>query len=214
MSSTWSGSIRLPQQQVRRAGAVPPPPGRRGAARGDDAFDHEAPRVVVVGVEPVALPRVVAEDDIRAEPADPVTEFGSLAKPRSAPRRLPAEKDHRPGPRPAPPTRPVARPGGWPPGLAGSSVGSRGALGSVRADEVEDLTAGRGPGGERAAAAELDVVGMGADSQRPLRNGERRVDDLASARKATRSAGRSMSWESDGARTTRRPTPSRRASAP
>src|SRR5207248_2137880 len=91
----------------------------------------------------------------------------------------------------------------------------------VGAHEVLDLTAGRGPLGQRAAAAELDVVGMGADGQgasgRVDVGGDlRRHVVMSSCRhvgvRALRSAGMSTSHPSDGSRTTRRLKPSRRAS--
>ena len=41
-------------------------------AGGDHAVDGEEPGVAVVGVEPVALPRVVAEHDVGPQPPDPV----------------------------------------------------------------------------------------------------------------------------------------------
>ena len=84
----------------------------------------------------------------------------------------------------------------------------------VGADQVGDLAPGRGPLGQGAAGAELDVVGVGADGEGPGRH--RRQVHAHEANPATanpRSAGRSTSAASDGSRTTRKASPSRWASA-
>src|SRR5213075_1724148 len=84
----------------------------------------------------------------------------------------------------------------------------------VGADEVVHLAPGCGPLGQRGAAAEFDVVGMGGDGQCPGRDFDVARDlDGHGAANAVRSAGMSMSQPNDGSRTTRRLSASRRASA-
>ena len=136
-------------------------------AGGDDGVAHEEPGVAVIGVQPVALPRVVAEHDIRAQLADDLGDVAHGRRDRPAGRR---RRRRGSGPR---------RPGaGQPAGrlalllaAAGDERGEVGAdvpraLRAVGADEVVDDAAGGGPLGQRAAGAELDVVGVGADRQR------------------------------------------------
>ena len=65
------GHVRLPQQQRVRAVVRAAEPGEEvRVSRRDDAVDGRPARVPVVGVQPVALPRVVAQDDVRSDLAD------------------------------------------------------------------------------------------------------------------------------------------------
>ena len=102
-------------------------------------------------------------------------------------------------------------------GLAGCDqrggvlVGVPGALRAVGEDQVVHDAAGGGPLGQRGAAPELDVVGVGADGQRHARASGRSTDTASPAagqarrasRAAARSAGTSTSQPSRGSRTTR-----------
>ena len=86
--------VGLPQQQG--AGPV-----RRNVlfrkevrvAGGDDAVGDEQAGVAVVGVQPVALPRVVTQHDVGLELPDPVRDLGALAKRRLELAVGPAKED-------------------------------------------------------------------------------------------------------------------------
>ena len=93
-----------------------------------------------------------------------------------------------------------------------------GALGAVGADAHRDVRAGVGPLGERRAAPELDVVGMGADRKHALWgceiDGDRHVRDLSRIIwRVRRSSSMSTSKPSSGSRTIRTARPQRRASS-
>ncbi len=81
-SSTWSGS-----SASNRSSALGPVVGERllgeevRVARGHDPLDGEQPGVAVVGVEAVALPRVVAEHHGGPQRADPVGDLPALPQP-------------------------------------------------------------------------------------------------------------------------------------
>ena len=62
-------------------------------ARGDDAVAREEPGVAVVGVQPVALPRVVAEHDLGPQAPDPVRHLPALAQAALQLAVGPAEED-------------------------------------------------------------------------------------------------------------------------
>ena len=138
----------------------------------DDGVAHEPAGVAVVRVQPVALPRVVAEDDLRLQFAD---DPGDHANRLAVARQLAvdvAEEAHLAGPAAGDAASGLTLLE-LPPGDQGGEVGAGvpRALRSVGADEVVDDTARRRPLGEGAAGAELDVVGMGADGERRRRDG-------------------------------------------
>ena len=141
-------------------------------AGGDDRVAHEPTGVAVIGMEPVALPRVVTEHDVGPQLAD---DPGDLGDRRPIARQVAVdvpEEAHLAG---AVTGQPAGR-------LALLVLAARHelrqvgrrvprALGTVGAHEVVDDAAGRRPLGQRAAGAELDVVGMGGDGQRRRRDG-------------------------------------------
>ena len=79
-------------------------------ARRDHPFDGEQPRVPVIGVQPVPLPRVVSEHHRGLEPADPVGHLPPLAQPRVELAVGPAEEDALAGGAQRLVPRPAARP--------------------------------------------------------------------------------------------------------
>ena len=139
-------------------------------AGADDRVAHQLTGDAVIGMEPVALPRVMAEHDVGAEAANRPDDLGSRGH---VVRQLAvdaAEKED------------LARLGaGQSPGrlplLLLSPVDERrligirvpGALRAVRAHEVMDHAPLGGPLGQGAARSELDVVRVGADGQGTLR---------------------------------------------
>ena len=135
-------------------------------ARRHDALDGEEPGVAVVGVQPVALPRVVAEHDGGPQLPDPVRHLPPLAHAGLELAVDPAEEHALRRWRRAPAA--AARCSAWRVTTSAAASVRRvpAALGAVGADEVVDDGAGRRPLGERGAAAELDVVGVGADGER------------------------------------------------
>ena len=165
--------VGLPQQQRRRAVRGEAVLGEEvRIAGGDDGVAHEPAGVAVVGVQPVALPRVVAEHDVGPQLAD------DRGRPRDTVARSlvevavdAPEEAHLAG---AVAGQPAGR-------LALLVLAARDerrqvgdgvprALRAVGAHEVVDDAAGGRPLGERAAGAELDVVGMGGDGQRRRRH--------------------------------------------
>jgi hypothetical protein len=160
-------------------------------------------------MEAVALPGIVAEHDIGAQAADPRRHLPPLAHPRLELAVGPAEEHHLARAAQRPRRLPLLlAPGGDQ--RAHVHVGVPRPLRPVGADQVADLATGRGPFGERAPAAELHVVGMGADGEGPRRQGK--VDGEVRHEWA-RSDGRSTSRARSGARTTRSGNPRRWASA-
>ena len=81
-------------------------------ARRHDALDGEEAGVAVVGVEPVALPRVVAEHDGGLELPDPVRHLPPLAHARVELAVDPVEEHALPGGAEGARRRRAARPGG------------------------------------------------------------------------------------------------------
>jgi len=145
---------------------------------GDDGVARQPAGVTVVGMEPVPLPRVVPEHDVRAEAAnDPCHVAHRL--PIGSQLTVDAAEEHDLAN--AVTTR----------GSAGQSArrlalldlaaaDQRVEVGAdvpcafrpVGTDEVVQGAAAGGPLGQGAAGAELDVVGVGADSQRGGRRGQ------------------------------------------
>ena len=135
-------------------------------AGGDDGVAHQPAGVAVVGVQAVPLPRVVAEHDLRSQLAD---DPGDLAARRPIAVELAVdavEEADLTGPVAGQPSRRLALLV-LTPGDERRQIGVRvpRALRTVGAHEVVDDAAGGRPLGQRAAGAELDVVGVGADGQ-------------------------------------------------
>ena len=136
-------------------------------AGGDDALARQEAGVAVVGVEPVSLPRVVTEHDVRPELAD---HQGDAARAVEVAVELAVdvvEEPHLAGAIAGEPSCRLAlldlatrreR--------ADVGVGVPRPLRAVGAHEVVDDASVGGPLGERRAAPELDVVGVRADRQR------------------------------------------------
>ena len=226
------GLVGFPQQQ--RAGPV------RGqvllaievrVACRDDALASEQPGVAMVGVQAVALPRVVTEHDIGAKLA---YHPGDLAASLQVAVELTVdviEEAHFAGIDTAQPTGrldlfelTLGNEGGH------IGVGVPGALRTIGTDQVMHDAAGRGPLGQRCATTELDVVGVGADGQRDGGHGEVVGEGVAPYRGLawfvcshegstswtsgwSRSAGLSMSAASNGSRRTRKACPEAMAEA-
>ena len=155
---------RLEAQQRER-------PVRRGLVLGkevriagvDDAGHRELAGAHVIRMEPVRLPRVVGQHyvgarlaDDAADRLDPASIGGQLAVDESEQHRCVARR----GPRRPPAARRSRRDERGDVGVAVPR-----ALGAVGADAHGDQRTGGGPLGERGAASELDVVGMGADGE-------------------------------------------------
>ncbi len=126
--------------------------------------------MTVIGVQPIALPRVVAQDDTRPELTDdqrhpsPGLEIAvqfsvDVLQESNFPRALPGESTGRL----ALLVLAARRKG------RDVDVGVPGALGPVGAHQVVDGAAVGRPLGEQPTTSELDVVGMGADRQRRRR---------------------------------------------
>ena len=171
-SSTWSGASASNSSSGRGRWAASPCSGKKcGSRAATMRVACQQPGVAMVGVEPVALPRIVAEHDVGSQ----------LADARARPRRGRADRcrarrrrsrGSAPRQRRAPASRRAAsRCSSWRRGHERDRVGARvpRPLRAVGAHEVVDRAAGRGPLRQRRAAAELDVVGMGADRQRRAR---------------------------------------------
>ena len=177
--------------------------------------DEQLARPAVVGVQPVALPRVVAEHEVRTggadQRADPLDGAAVGRRARRRPRPRSGRRRHRGS---GPP--PVAPPGGRRPGRRGRRGIPR-ALRAVGEDRELDVGAGACPLRQRRPAPELDVVGMRADRQHARRDQPRCGHGAGvasrSAASSTRSSGTSTSNARSRSRTTRSPSPSRRASA-
>ena len=172
-SSTWSGSSASNSSRADGPVVGDALVGEEERVAGrDDAVDGEPAGVAVVGVQPVAPPRVVAEHDVGLQRADPVGDPLALgrAPTSSSPSTLPSMT-----------TSPVA-PSALAAGLLLDArgcdergdvlVGVPGALRAVGEDQVvHDAAVGR-PLGQGGPGLELDVVGMGADGQRDRRRGQ------------------------------------------
>ena len=133
--------VRLEEEQGRRAVRRVAELGEEeGVAGGDDPVGHEETRVAVIGMQAVPLPRVVAEDDVRLQPADAGGDLEALAESRLELAVGPAEEDdlalaaerHRGGSLLAAPRHDE---------LGRVLCGVPGSLGPVGAHEVEDLAA-------------------------------------------------------------------------
>ena len=130
----------------------------------------------VVGMEPVAAPRVVAEDDVGAQAPDPVGDLTALGEPVLQLAVVPAEEhDVLRATQDTSRVPLLGLPGGHEVREVG--VGVPRPLRAVGADEVEDRAALRRPLGERAAATELHVVGVGGDGERAPRHREVEGED-------------------------------------
>ena len=127
--------------------------------------------MAVIGMQAVPLPGIVAQDHLRADPADAQGDLGPLRQSRLEFAVRPTEERDL-----AAATQPAGRVA-----LLGLAVGNQ--LGrvllrvprpfrAVSADDVVNATAGRRPLGQRAAAAEFDVVGMGSDGHGDRRDRE------------------------------------------
>ena len=127
----------------------------------------------MVGMQAIALPRIVTEHDVGAQLAD---HAGHLAAHDQIAVELAVdviEEDHQPGVGAAQSPRCLALLALALLGQGGDvGVGIPRSLGSVGADQVVHDAAGVGPLGQGCPASELDVVGMGADRQRRGRHGE------------------------------------------
>jgi len=151
-----------------------------GVPGGDDALHGQEPGVAVVGMQPVALPGIVAEHHVGPGLPDDPAHLGPLLQAAAELAVDTVQEEH--GPRPE---RRRGRPLLF---LAErherGPVGRRvpRTLGTVGQDELGDLAAGRGPLGQRGATAEVDVVGVGADRQSPLRDGQIDGDRTAAFR--------------------------------
>ena len=197
-------SIRLEQEQV--VGAVMGDglvweelrvPGRNDPVCGQPAG------VAVIGVQAVPFPRIMAEDHVRFGPADPQRHLGPLLHAGGQLAVRPAEEAdlaERSQHRRRIPLFPL--PGGDQLGHIG--IGIPRPLRAVGADQHADLAAGGGPLCQGRPAAEIDVVGMGPDGQRPGRcrqvGGElghrHRCRGQWILRFAHRSTPRSVGWRS------------------
>src|SRR5581483_5155899 len=177
----------------------------------DDGIDREEPRMAVVGVEAVALPRVMAEHDVGPEPADGGDELTPGEVPLFELAVRPAEELDVPAPAERARRLPLfVLAGGHQRGEVGVAVPR--ALGAVGAHHVQERAPGRGPLRQRRARAELDVVGVRADAERARRRGE--VDSDAQREwSMSRSAGQSTSNASEGSSRTSTASPNRRASS-
>ncbi len=186
-----------------------------GVTGGDDAFDHELAGPAVVRVQAVLLPRIVTQDHVGTDGANdrahllPAERVGfELAVDRVEEVHLARTERVRGGA-----LLVVTR------GHQRSEVlaGIPGALRAVGEHEELDVRSRACPFCEGGAAAELDVVGMGADREDPGGQlGVGRGHDAAGASdrpNSARSSGTSTSKARSRSRTTRSPRPRRRASA-
>ncbi len=159
------GLVRLEQQQRRRPVRGDGLLGEeQRVSRGDDAVRDEEAGVAMVRVEAVALPRIVTDDDIRADRADRSTYLPSLAQPGLQLSVRPAQEGHRGSAAEGRCSRNLlllARHDE----LRGVLGGIPGATRAVGAHEVVDIAACCGPLRKCATAAELDVVRMGPDGE-------------------------------------------------
>ena len=184
-------------------------------ARGDDAADHERPRGEMVGMQTVRLPGIVAEDHVGPHLADRGAHLGARGQVVLELAVDAAQEAHVDG----------AEDLGCVPllFLAGRDerpevgLGVPGALRAVGADAQVHLGAEIRPFGQRRAAPELDVVGVGADREHTARHGEVDAEGhgvgSCSWASASRSDASSTSNPSAWSRTTRTSRPHRRASA-
>ncbi len=150
-----------------------------GIAGGHQRIEGEEAGRPVIGVEPVPAPRIVAQQRVRPEPADDPGHLPPLVDRVLQFAVDPAQEEHpvvahrRRFRRPTSTDRPAVDDRRRRPALRlprrhqGAQVGAGvpTALGPVGEDQVVDPAPGRRPLGQRGAAAELDVVGMGADGQ-------------------------------------------------
>ena len=193
MSSVWLGSSASQSSSaVGRWGARSEVGEEVRVACRHDAVGHEEAGVAVVGVQAVAAPGVVTQHDVGLQTADPPRQLATLVDARLQ-LTVGVAEEHDVAARAAERARRGALlllAGGDE--LVDGLVGVPRALRPVGADRVHDRRARRGPLGQRAAAAELDVVGVGADGQRTRRSPEVEAQlDVASA--GRRSAGQSTS---------------------
>ena len=182
------------------------------------AVRHQEAGTAMVRMQAVASPRVMAEDHIGADLANPVRHLPALAKPRvEFAVRPPEEGD----------VTLATKCAGSGPLLVLShrdervEVGVRvpRALAAIGANQVMNVTAARGPLRQCGAAPELDVVRMGTDGERILRRCQigcrfdRTLPPQTGVETTPRSVGRSTSQLSLEARTMRSGSPRRRLSA-
>ena len=174
----------------------------------DDAVERELAGPAVVRVEAIALPRVVTEDRVGSHRPDRRAHRRALGGSRS---QLPVDEVEELDARRAQRRGSVELLGAT---LHGERlevrVGVPRALRAVGQHEQVHRCAGGGPPREGCAAAELDVVRVGADGEHPCRDvGHAPVGRSSAAR----SSGTSTSNAKSGSRTSRTARPSRRASA-
>jgi hypothetical protein len=222
------GLVGLPEEQRRRAmgGAEL---GGEGRLPGRHQTVHYQPAgVAVVGMEPVAAPGVVAEEDLGSEPADHLADPPPLADARLELAVGEVEEVDLSAPEPPGGLHLLGVPG---PDEVGHVAGLLpGPLRAVGEDEMVDAASPGRPLGQGGAAAELDVVGVGAHRQCRGGHGDVEGDRSVVGKVADgddapghppsqpvstpgMSEGRSTSACRAGSRTMRRPTPRRSASA-
>lgn len=123
-------------------------------------------------MEPVPLPRVVAQHHVGAYRSDGGRHLPPLPQPRLELPVRPAEERDLAGAaqRHRRPALLVLAPGYQPGRVLGRIPRS---LGAVGADHMMDATTGRDPLGQRGAGTELDVVGVSSDGQGHARRRDR-----------------------------------------
>ena len=163
--STWSARSGFEQQQRRgRCGASPCSGKKCGSRAATIAFDREPARVAVVGMEAVRRPRIVRRARRRAGlRGSPRTTARACAEIVRRARRRRAEEVRRRARRARRRVSLLRLARRDQRGEVG--VGVPRALGAVGADAQVHVGAGVRPLRERRAAAELDVVGVGADRE-------------------------------------------------
>ena len=135
----------------------------------DQGVDDDPPGGVVVGVEAVPRPGVVAEQDVGSQPADPEGDLGHGVPVGDQVAVDPAQEgDLAGGAQGGGRVALLGLPGGDQGGGVGLDV--PGPLGPVGAHQDGDLAAGLGPAGQRGPRSELDVVRVRPHRQRPRRH--------------------------------------------
>ena len=184
------GHVGLEQQQG--IGPVRREPGREllaveaRVAGGDHSLDAEPTGGVVIGVESVAGPGIVADHDVGTDPTDHLGHPAPLDDPGD---ELPVDQvqeDRILRPEHGRGSALLVVTGRHQRGRV--LVGIPGALGSVGQHQVRDPTPRRGPLGQRGAGLELGVVGVRDDHQGAVGGGQvaaggsarwQRVDEVA-----------------------------------